>query len=130
VFAPTCGLALAVEHTGDLYACDHFVYPDFLRGQVSADKLASLVEGEAQREFGMAKADVSGTCRECPVLWLCGGDCPKHRLRVAADGKPISYLCSAYRTFFSHSELIMRAMASEVRAGRPAANVMEALREA
>jgi uncharacterized protein len=130
VFAPTCGLALAVEHTGDLYACDHFVYPDHLRGRVSVGTLPSLVEGDAQRAFGMAKADLSETCRGCPVVRFCGGDCPKHRLRIAADGKPISYLCPAYRTFFSHSAEVLKAMAYEVRAGRSAADVMEVLRTA
>lgn len=128
VFAQTCGHALAVEHTGDLYACDHFVYPECLRGPVAPETLAALVEGEAQQAFGQAKADLSRDCRDCRALPLCGGDCPKHRLRLATDGLPISYLCPAYRRFFTHSAEVLGAMAAEIRAGRPASNVMEVLR--
>jgi len=128
VFAQTCGQALAVEHNGDLYACDHFVYPEYLRGQVTPDTLATLVDGAAQQAFGQAKAELSEECRHCRVLLLCGGDCPKHRLRVSAEGKPISYLCPAYRRFFAHSAGVLGAMAAEIRAGRPADNVMEVLR--
>ena len=129
VFAPTCGCALAVEHNGDLYACDHFVYPEFLRGQVARGTLAALVEGPEQRSFGLAKADLPEQCQSCAVRRFCGGDCPKHRLRVSRDGKPLSYLCPAYRRFFTHSAQVLEAMAHEVRAGRPAANVMLALRD-
>jgi uncharacterized protein len=129
-FSPTCGRALAVEHNGDLYACDHFVYPDHLRGQVTPESLAALVDGPEQRAFGLAKADLSQRCRECPVLRFCGGDCPKHRLRSAEDGKPVSYLCAAYRRFFTGSAQVLEAMAYEVRAGRPASNVMDVLRSA
>ena len=127
VFAPTCGRALAVEHNGDLYACDHFVYPEYARGRLTRAELVSLVDGEAQAAFGEAKADLSERCRLCPQLRFCGGDCPKHRLRLGGDGKPISYLCPAYHRFFAHSAEVLRAMAEEVRAGRPAAGVMEVL---
>jgi uncharacterized protein len=128
VFSPTCGLALAVEHTGDLYACDHYVYPEYLRGQVAPETLKSLVEGSAQAAFGLAKADLPGQCQQCQVLSLCRGDCPKHRLRVAPDGKPISYLCAAYRTFFTHSAPVLKAMAAEIQAGGTAGALMEVLR--
>ncbi len=129
VFAATCGRALAVEHTGDLYACDHFVFPEHRRGTITdaSGALAAWVDGPAQRAFGEAKADLAESCRSCPVLRLCHGDCPKHRLRLAADGRPLSYLCPAYRRFFSHSAEILSAMAGEVRAGRPARGVMEVL---
>jgi len=124
---PVCGNALVVEHNGDLYACDHFVTPQHLRGQVTPEGLAGLVESPGQRSFGLAKAELPETCRRCPVLRWCHGDCPKHRL-TTANGKPISYLCAAYQRFFTHSAEILQAMASEVRAGRPAAGVMEVLR--
>jgi uncharacterized protein len=127
VFAPTCGSALAVEHTGDVYACDHYVYPEYLRGQAAQGTLENLVEGFEQRAFGLAKADLSEDCRQCSVLSFCWGDCPKHRIRMAGDGKPISYLCSAYRTFFAHSAEVLKAMAHEIGAGRSPQNVMEVL---
>ncbi len=96
---------------------------------MTPDTLPALVDGPAQRDFGAAKALLCGECRACPVRRFCGGDCPKHRLRPAADGLPISYLCPAYRQFFTHSAPVLQAMAGEIRAGRPAANVMEVLRE-
>ncbi|MHB9022600.1 MAG: anaerobic sulfatase maturase [Armatimonadota bacterium] len=127
VHAPTCGRGLVVEQNGDLYACDHFVYPEYRRGAVTPETLAGLLDGPEQKAFGLAKGDLAADCRKCPVLRWCGGDCPKHRLRQA-DDKAISYLCPAYRRFFEHSAPVLQAMAGEIRAGRPAANVMEVLR--
>lgn len=126
--SPVCGRAMVVEHTGDLYACDHFVDPEYRRGQVTPEGLAALVEGREQRAFGMAKAQLSVDCRRCPVLRFCGGDCPKHRLNKGNDGVAVSHLCAAYRRFFVHSTEVCSAMANEVRAGRPAASVMHLLR--
>ncbi len=127
VFTPVCGHALAVEHNGDLYACDHFVFPEHLRGRVRPETLAALVESTEQKAFAQAKAQLAEECWRCRVLPLCGGDCPKHRLRLTADGSPISYLCPAYRRFFAHSADVLAAMAGEMQAGRPASNVMEVL---
>lgn len=127
VFSATCGRAMAVEHNGDVYACDHYVYPDYLRGNLCAEELPALVDSPTQRAFGLAKAELSGECRRCPVRPFCGGDCPKHRLRLAEDGKPISYLCPGLRQFFQHTAPVLQAMANEIRAGRPASNVMEVL---
>ena len=115
VFQPTCGRALVVEHSGDLYACDHFVYPEHLRGAVTPETLDALINGDAQGAFGEAKNDLSRQCRLCPVLAFCGGDCPKHRIRPALDGKPISYLCPAYRHFFLHSQPKLAQIASAVK---------------
>jgi uncharacterized protein len=128
VFSPVCGWGLALEHNGDLFACDHFVYPEHRRGQVTPDTLAALVDGPEQRAFGAEKAHLSADCAACPVRRFCGGDCPKHRLRPAADGVPISYLCPAYTRFFTHSAEVLHAMAAALRAGRPATEVMETLR--
>lgn len=129
VFSSSCGLSPVVEHTGDLYACDHFMTRRHKRGQVSLETLRDMVEGSAQRDFALEKSHFSIECRRCPVALLCGGDCPKHRIRVAKDGKPISYLCPAYLKFFTHSAPILQAMAVEIRAGRSAKNVMERYRE-
>ena len=130
VFSPVCGRAAVVEHSGDLYACDHFVYPAHRRGLIKdADTLAALMESPEQQAFGMEKSNLPETCRRCSVLNFCWGDCPKHRLRRTEDGKMISYLCPAYRQFFTHSAPVLRAMATAIRAGRPAQQVMETLRE-
>lgn len=130
VFAPICGRAMAVEHNGDLYACDHFVYADHFRGNITGpESLREMVDGQEQQEFGLAKAKTSSECLECEVLPFCGGDCPKHWLATAEDGKLISHLCAGYKQFFTHTAPVFRAMASELHAGRPATNVMHALRE-
>lgn len=128
VFAPTCGRALAVEHNGDLYACDHFVAREHLRGTITAENLPALVDGPEQVAFGAGKAELSINCRQCTVRRFCGGDCPKHRVHPDTDGVPISLLCAGYHRFFTHSAQVLQAMADEIRAGRPAANVMEVLR--
>lgn len=114
VFSAQCGRALVVEHNGDLYACDHFVYPEHLRGQVTLDGLADLVDSPEQRAFGMVKADLADECRACRVLRFCGGDCPKHRTNQGSGGHSISYLCTAYQEFFSYSETILGRMAVEI----------------
>jgi uncharacterized protein len=102
VFTPTCGRAMAIEHNGDLYSCDHFVYPKYLLGNVHSENMADMANGQKQITFGQKKADIPMECRRCSVLKYCYGDCPKHRFRVSSDGKNISYLCSAYRRFFTH----------------------------
>ena len=78
VHAPAGGRALVVEHNGDIYACDHFVYPQYLRGNISRDALSEIVDGEQQRAFGKSKAEyIASECRACQALALCGGDCLK-----------------------------------------------------
>lgn len=120
-FAPTCGRCLVVEHNGDLYACDHFVFPEYLVGQVTEEGLPGLVEAPQQRQFGEDKqALLPRVCQRCPVLAFCGGDCPKHRLVETDEGGRLSYLCPAYRRFFRHSAPVLQHLAAEIRAGRSA----------
>lgn len=131
VHEETCGAALVMEHNGDLYACDHFVDPAHRLGNILETPLADLVASEAQRCFGLAKRDaLPRRCRECPVGFVCHGGCPKDRLLHTPQGEPgLNYLCEGYRAFFSHIGTPMREMAAEVRAGRPAANVMLRLQQ-
>lgn len=131
LFAPTCGRALAIEHNGDVYACDHFVHPDYLRGNVVQQGLRGIVLSESQRAFGQAKHDdLPKACRQCEVRFACQGECPKNRFGTTADGEPgLNFLCAAYRRFFHHVDRDMRAMAALVAAGRPARDIMR-LREA
>ncbi len=126
VFAETCGTALALEHTGDVYACDHFVDPDHHLGHLADRSLTDLAGDGRQRAFGLAKRQaLPSTCRSCDVLWLCRGGCPKDRIRATADGEPgLNHLCAGYRRFFTASAPLMRFMADEWRHGRPPANVM------
>jgi uncharacterized protein len=126
VFAETCGSALAMEHNGDLYACDHFVQAEYYLGNIQEKALGSLARSAAQREFGQAKRDrLPKYCRECPVRFICNGGCPKNRFILTPEGEPgLNYLCEGYKTFFTHIDEAMRFMAAELHAGRPPANVM------
>lgn len=126
VFEERCGRALALEHNGDLFACDHYVYPEYRLGNVRDTPLADLGHGAATERFGAAKADLPHVCRECPVRFACNGDCPKHRFVFSADGEPgVSYLCASYKKFFRHIDAPMRRMAALLQAGRPAADIMK-----
>ncbi|MCC6473389.1 MAG: anaerobic sulfatase maturase [Burkholderiales bacterium] len=124
VFAETCGRALALEHDGGLYACDHYVFPRWRLGNLRETPLAELVELPRQREFGAAKAEaLCARCRDCAVKFACQGDCPRHRF-VRNGAGAVSYLCAGYRLFFEHVAAPMARMAELARAGRPAADIM------
>ncbi|MDG6256617.1 MAG: anaerobic sulfatase maturase [Methanomicrobiaceae archaeon] len=104
-FAHTCGAAVALEHNGDLYSCDHFVQPDCLLGNIRETPLAALVRSEQQRRFGQAKRDTLPlACRKCPVRFACQGGCPRNRFAETPDGEAgLNYLCEGYRMFFPTS---------------------------
>lgn len=129
VFRKTCGSALAMEHTGDLYSCDHFVYPENKLGNIMEAGLESLVDSPEQKAFGEAKLkSLPRMCRSCEVRFACNGECPKHRFLTTPDGEPgLNYLCAGYKHFFKHIDPYMQFMAQELRAGRPPANVMRVL---
>ena len=126
IFRKQCGAALAIEHSGDLYSCDHFVYPENRLGNIMESPLAALVASEQQQHFGEAKeSTLPRYCRECDVRFACNGECPKHRFLTTPDGEPgLNYLCAGYKMFFHHVDPYMRMMASELAAQRAPANVM------
>jgi uncharacterized protein len=126
VFAPTCGRALALEHNGDLFACDHYVFPEYRLGNIQETPLAELVRAEAQDRFGRFKQEtLPRQCRDCDVLFACRGECPKHRFAVTPAGEPgLNYLCAGLKRFLRHIDPAMRTMAALVKAGRPAAEIM------
>jgi uncharacterized protein len=129
VFEETCGAALAMEHNGDVYSCDHFVDPAYYLGNLERLPLVEMVESAPQQQFGQAKHDtLPRMCRECDVRFMCNGGCPKNRLLTTPDGEPgLNYLCAGYKAFFRHIGQPMRFMAAELRAQRPPANIMLAL---
>ncbi len=126
VFRKTCGSALAMEHAGDVYSCDHFVYPKNRLGNIMSEPLASLVQSAEQQRFGEAKdTALPGYCRSCDVRFACNGECPKHRFAVTPDGEQgLNYLCEGYKMFFRHIDPYMRFMARELASERAPANVM------
>lgn len=126
IFSPTCGTALALEHNGDLYSCDHFVEPDYLLGNILDTPLIELVSSDAQRQFGLNKRDtLPRYCQECPVRFACHGECPKNRFIETPKGESgLNYLCAGYRAFFVHVDQSMRQMTALLRQGRAPAEVM------
>jgi uncharacterized protein len=127
VFQETCGLALAMEHNGDVYSCDHFVEPRHRLGNLLETPLTELVGSVQQKQFGLDKREsLPHYCRECPVLFACNGGCPKDRTEFTPDGEPgLNHLCSGFKAFFTHVDEPMRIMAGLLRQRRPAAEIMK-----
>jgi uncharacterized protein len=126
VLRPTCGDALALEHNGDLYSCDHFVEPLYLLGNITKTPLPELAASGQQRAFGRAKSGgLPRTCRECRYLFTCHGECPKNRVLTTPDGEPgLNWLCLGLKTFFAHTEKPMKEMAALLKQGRYADEIM------
>jgi uncharacterized protein len=118
---------MAMEHNGDVYACDHFVEPAYHLGNLHEKGLSVLATSEAQRAFGQDKfSRLPRYCKECPVGFVCNGGCPKDRIRRTADGEEgLNYLCQGYKAFFTHIERPMKVMARLLRSERPPAEVMK-----
>ena len=122
----TCGDALIIEHNGDVYSCDHFVYPEHALGNVRERSLTEMVGSEQQRRFGTDKRDtLPEHCRTCDVRFACNGGCPKQRFLTTPDGEPgLNYLCEGYKAFFHHIDPYMRFMAEQLARRRAPADVM------
>ena len=130
VFARTCGQSLVIEHNGDVYACDHFVYPEYRLGNVQERTVRQMVASPAQARFGQSKREeLPEYCRQCSYLFACNGGCLKHRFSRTPEGEGgLNFLCQGYRIFFQQVDSPMQFMARAMRQGRPAAEVMEWVR--
>ena len=128
--ARTCGHAGAIEWNGDVFACDHFVFPQYRLGNLREKSLVEMMYSPRQREFGRAKQTaLPRQCRECRWLFACNGECPKNRFARTADGeKGLNFLCSGYRRFFEHVAPYMDWMKRELMANRPPAGIVDLLR--
>ena len=122
----TCGHAAVMEFNGDVYSCDHFVFPEYKLGNIYERTLVDMMYGAEQQEFGaMKQRDLPRQCLECKWRFACNGECPKNRFAHTADGEPgLNYLCAGYRKFFAHVAPYMDFMKAELDAKRPPANVM------
>jgi uncharacterized protein len=117
-------LALALEHNGDLYACDHYVEPGYKLGNIMQTELLSLVSSRKQNRFSLDKRrTLPSQCRSCEVLFACNGGCPKNRVGIGG----LNHLCEGYQMFFRHVNEPMRVMADLIRNKRPPADVMRIL---
>jgi uncharacterized protein len=126
VFRETCGDAMIIEHNGDVYSCDHFVYPENKLGNIMKNPLESLVNSGQQRKFGTDKLmSLPNYCKNCEVRFACNGECPKHRFIKTPDGEDgLNYLCAGYKKYFTHIDVYMNFMVNELRNKRPPANIM------
>lgn len=124
--AETCGHAGVMEFNGDVYSCDHFVFPEYRLGNLRTHSLVEMMYGERQQAFGQAKkTTLPAQCRTCRFQFACHGECPKNRFARTADGEPgLNYLCTGYRRFFEHAAPYMDFMKKELELERPPANVM------
>ncbi|MES2126360.1 MAG: anaerobic sulfatase maturase [Pseudomonadota bacterium] len=130
LFSERCGKAMIVEHTGDVYSCDHFMYPEYKLGNLATDSLQALAASPFQQSFGAAKADaLPAYCRRCPYQFACHGECPKNRFMASPDGEAgMNYLCPSYEKYFGHITKSMNALAQIVANGMPAATIMDAFK--
>lgn len=130
-FAPKCGMAGALEHNGDLYSCDHYVYPGHKLGNIMETPLSELMQSDKQQRFGNAKLDyLPGYCKSCEVKAACHGDCPKHRFATTPDGEPgLSHLCQGYKPIFTYMAPYLGIMEELIHAGRPVSEIMNIVRQ-
>jgi uncharacterized protein len=129
LFRETCGDAVALEHNGDVYSCDHFVTQRHRIGNLLDRSLGDMVRDAPQRAFGKAKAEtLPRYCQECEVRFACHGECPKNRFIRTPDGESgLNYLCAAYKQFFTHANPGLRGMAWLAMNHESPAKIMEVL---
>lgn len=129
VFSETCGLALAMEHTGDLYCCDHYVDSDHYLGNIRNHHLLEMVSSRKQWEFGKNKVlSLPQYCLNCDVRFACHGGCPKNRLIQTPDGEEgLNYLCEGYKIFFNHISPSMKQITEILRSGKNLKNYVPQL---
>jgi len=120
IHSEVCGKGVALEHDGDVYSCDHYVYPEYRLGNVRERSLGEMVFDPAQVKFGYAKSEaLPAYCRECEFLRDCWGECPKNRVLRTPDGEPgLNYLCPGLKRFFAHAVPEAGRIAARLRAPR------------
>ena len=129
--AKNCGHAGVMEYNGDVYSCDHFVFPEYKLGNLYSNTLVEMMYSDKQAKFGEAKSKtLPAQCKECEFLFACNGECPKNRFTFTETGEPgLNYLCKGYHKFFKHIAPYMDFMKKELMNERPPANVMEWIKE-
>ncbi len=123
---PKCGHSPIIEHNGDVYSCDHYMYPEYRLGNILTDDLQEIMQSDLQQNFGDAKFDaLPKYCKECPVGPACWGECPKRRFCQTPDGEPgLNYLCAGYKKFFQHAAPYFHEMVKMMNSGLPVSTIM------
>jgi uncharacterized protein len=119
IHAERCGRAVAIEHNGDVYSCDHFVDPDYRVGNIQNDNFTRMLDGTFQKNFGNDKRDaLPAYCLSCEFLSTCNGGCPKNRVTNTPDGEVgLNYLCEGYKIYYAHTIPVFQKMAEAIRLG-------------
>ncbi len=127
----SCGHASVMEHSGDVFACDHFVFPEYKRGNIHTQTITEMMYSPEQLQFGKNKwQSLPRQCKECSFLFACYGECPKNRFAIDAYGnKGLNYLCKGYKRFFAHVAPYMQFMKEQLEKELPPADVMLHLNE-
>ncbi|MFW6264928.1 MAG: SPASM domain-containing protein, partial [Bacillota bacterium] len=117
VFSEKCGKAAIMEHNGDVYACDHFVFPEYKLGNLNEISLKDMVQSEKQQKFGQDKLDkLPEVCLKCEVNFICHGGCPKNRIMTTEDGEQgLNYLCAGYKKFFNYIDPYCKEIVSRIK---------------
>ena len=126
-----CGHAGVMEFNGDVYSCDHFVFPSYKLGNIRRKTLTEMMYSPEQNQFGRSKyTQLPRRCKECEVLFACHGECPKNRISRTKDGEDgLNYLCEGYYRFYKYVAPYMEFMKKELEAKRSPANIMQYLRQ-
>ena len=129
-YSKECGHAGVMEHNGDVYSCDHFVFPEYKLGNIREQSLIDMLYGEKQQAFSRLKhTSLPRQCKECDMEFACHGECPKNRFEKDKYGEPgLNYLCQGYYQFYTHVAPYMDFMKRELLAQRPPANIMNVLK--
>ena len=129
-YSKECGHAGVMEHNGDVYSCDHFVFPEYKLGNIREQSLIDMLYGEKQQAFSRLKhTSLPHQCKECDMEFACHGECPKNRFEKDKYGEPgLNYLCQGYYQYYSHVAPYMDFMKRELLAQRPPANIMNVLK--
>lgn len=126
-----CGHAFALESNGDLYQCDHFVYPEYLLGNIHKISIKEMNNSQTAQDFGLDKSNsLDADCLRCEYKFACHGGCPKHRFTLSESGYiNHNYLCSGYKLFFKHSKPHMQLMAELIQKQQSPANIMSIIQQ-
>lgn len=130
IFSETCGRAAIVEHNGDVYSCDHYMYPDYKLGNIQSETFNEMINSAKQFQFGQAKkTTLPKYCQNCEVKFACHGECPKHRFITTPDGElGLNYLCGGYKKYFHHIHRYMKVMVQLLENGLPASKIMDVIK--